>query len=321
MADDKLGVVVIGRNEGERLRWCLNSVLPFTPCTVYVDSGSTDGSTALATQLGAHVHELDMSRPFTAARARNAGFRHLVSLHPDVRFVQFVDGDCEIVAGWLTAAAGFLRDQPQHAVVCGRRRERDPERSVYNRLCDEEWNTPIGDARSCGGDAMMRVSALVDVGGYRDDLIAGEEPELCVRLRQAGWRIHRLDQEMTLHDAAMTSARQWWTRTVRSGYAFAQGASIHGAPPERHWVRETRRAWFWAGLLPLGIVLSVALLGPSGAFLGLAYPLQWLRLFLRTRSAPASTFLLAGKFAELWGALKFFRAHRRGVAGTIIEYK
>jgi glycosyltransferase involved in cell wall biosynthesis len=316
-----LGVVAIGRNEGERLRRCLNSVLPVASATVYVDSGSDDGSRQMAMEMGADALDLDMSLPFTAARARNEGFRRLLQLHPDIDFVQFVDGDCEIVPGWLEAAQDFLKDHPSHAVVCGRRRERHPERSIYNRLCDEEWDTPLGDALACGGDALMRAQALQAVGGYRDSLIAGEEPELCVRLRQKGWRIHRLGREMTLHDAAMTRFGQWWKRTVRAGYAFAAGAWLHGAPPERHWVRETRRAWFWGALLPLSIAIAMIGLGPSAGLFALAYPLQWLRLFRRSGSACSSAFLLIGKFAEAWGAMKFHISRMRGVSDSIIEYK
>lgn len=321
MREYKLGVVTIGRNEGERLRRCLGSVLPAVTATVYVDSGSTDGSNRMAAEMGAEVVDLDMSRPFTAARARNEGLRQLLQQHPDLDFVQFVDGDCEIVQGWLEDAGDYLRDHPSHAVVCGRRRERHPDNSIYNRMCDEEWNTPIGEALFCGGDAMMRVPALQAVGGYRDSLIAGEEPELCVRLRQKGWRIHRLDREMTLHDAAMTRFSQWWKRAVRSGHAFAEGAWLHGAPPERHWVRETRRIWVWAVFLPLSIGLAIAILGAWWALLWLVYPLQWLRLFWRYGSARSSTFMLIGKFAEAWGAIKFHISRLRGVAGTIIEYK
>ena len=104
------------------------------------------------------------------------------------------------------------------------------------------------EARAFGGDVMIRAAALENVGGYRDDLIAGEEPELCIRLRAAGWRIWRLPYEMTSHDAAMTRFSQWWRRAMRAGYAFAQGAHLHGASPERHWVWESRRAWLWAAM-------------------------------------------------------------------------
>ena len=180
------GVVVIGRNEGERLRRCLDSVLGSSRAVVYVDSGSTDGSVELARALGAVVHALDLRQPFTAARARNEGLRHLLSVVPELEWVQFVDGDCEVAPGWIAQATVFVADRPDVAAVCGRRRERYPERSVFNRLCDIEWDTPIGEARACGGDVLMRTAALRQVDGYRADLIAGEEPELCVRLRARG---------------------------------------------------------------------------------------------------------------------------------------
>src|SRR5262249_30270274 len=159
---------------------------------VYVDSGSTDDSVAFARSRGVEVVELDMSIPFTAARARNEGLDRLLKVDPEVHFVQFVDGDCEVQQGWLQKAEQTLQSETAVAVVCGRRRERFPQSSIYNRLCDMEWDTPIGEAGACGGDAMMRVPALRQVGGYRASLIAGEEPELCTRLRGAGWKVLRL---------------------------------------------------------------------------------------------------------------------------------
>lgn len=298
MAEPSIGVVAIGRNEGERLRRCLQSLLPGAVTVVYVDSGSEDGSPEMARQLGADVVALDMQRPFTAARARNEGFERLLQLSPDVEWVQFVDGDCEVVQGWLPVAVEFLQCHPAYAVVCGRRRERYPERSVYNRLCDAEWNTPVGDAKSCGGDALFRVSAFDAVGGYRNGLIAGEEPELCVRLRQRGWKVHRLDHEMTLHDAAMTRLGQWWKRSVRAGHAFAEGAWLHGGPPERHWVRETLRALLWGLAIPVGVALLALLLGAGWLALLAVYPLQWLRFWKRSGDVAQAGFLVLGKFAE-----------------------
>lgn len=319
-------VVVIGRNEGERLQRCLSSVVPQAALVVYVDSGSTDGSPSLARSLGAEVVDLDMSVPFTAARARNEGFRRVQRLLPDVQFVQFVDGDCEVAASWMGAATEFLLAHPDVAAVCGRRRERFPERSVYNRLCDSEWNTPIGETKSCGGDVLMRTAALTQVGGYRDQMIAGEEPELCVRLRGRGWRIWRLDAEMTLHDAAMTRWSQWWRRTTRTGYAFAEGVALHGAPPERHKVRASRSAWFWGVGLPAGIVLLSLVVGPVALLCLLVYPAQVLRLCAKG-SGPVgdrmtrALFLVMAKFPEAVGQIKFVLNRRSGAIARIIEYK
>jgi glycosyltransferase involved in cell wall biosynthesis len=321
-----LGVVAIGRNEGERLRRCLASVLPQASRVVYVDSGSTDGSAQTARAMGAVVVDLDMSVPFTAARARNEGFRELLRLAPDIACVQFVDGDCEVMPDWLARAADFLDTHADVAAVCGRRRERHPEHSIYNLLCDLEWDTPVGQALACGGDVLMRTKALQQVGGYRDDLIAGEEPELCVRLRARQWKIWRLDAEMTLHDAAMLRFGQWWKRSLRAGYAFAEGARLHGAPPERHWVRESRSAWLWGVWIPAAVLVLALAFGPVALLALAVYPLQVLRLFLRSDGPPRvraarALFLVLGKFSEAAGQVKYTLHRLAGARAQIIEYK
>lgn len=326
--DAALAVVAIGRNEGDRLKTCLASALAgsLAQVVVYVDSGSTDGSADYARSQGCEVVDLDMTIPFTAARARNEGFARALACLPALSHVQFIDGDCELAQGWLPVALDFLLRHSEVAAVCGRRRERKPQNSIYNQLCDIEWNTPVGEAKSCGGDVLMRADALRAVGAYRGDLIAGEEPELCVRLRAAGWRVFRLDHEMTLHDASMLRFGQWWSRSKRAGYAFAEGASLHGAPPERHWVRESRSAWLWGVGIPVFVAAAVACVGPWAGALLLVYPLQVLRLYLRARGCvPVAVlyacFLVLGKFPEALGQFKFLLNRTRGRRATLIEYK
>lgn len=321
-----VGLVAIGRNEGDRLRKCLMSVVGRAGKVVYVDSGSTDGSVETARSLGVEVVELDMATPFTAARARNEGYNRLREISPELEYVQFVDGDCEVVSGWLEKAVQFLDQCPDVAVVCGRRRERFPDRSVYNMLCDIEWDTPVGEAKACGGDALMRSRILDRVGKYRDSLIAGEEPELCVRFRRAGWKIWRLDEEMTLHDAAITRFGQWWKRTTRSGYAYAEGAYLHGAPPEHHWVKETRRIWVWGFVFPVIAICLTIWLGVCGLAMLLIYPAQIARLVFRgTRSVREdwwrALFLMLGKFPEMIGQLNFLYNRIAGKTARLIEYK
>ena len=322
----KIAVVAIGRNEGERLRKCLQSIAGRAALVVYVDSGSTDGSGAMARRFADEVVELDPTISFTAARGRNEGLARIRQLAPGLPYVQFVDGDCDIVPGWLEKAAEFLDAHHDIAAVCGRRRERYPERSIYNMLCDHVWDTPVGNAKACGGDAMMRVSAIEDVKGYRADLIAGEDPEVCVRLRAAGWGVWRLGEEMTLHDAAMVRFEQWWKRTVRAGYAYAEGAALHGARPERHGVRESLRAWIWGLGLPVAAVICTVLAGPMGLSVLAAYPLQVVRLALHGARAPrenwwVALFLVVGKFPELLGQLQFLARRVVGGESRLIEYK
>jgi GT2 family glycosyltransferase len=329
----KIGLVAIGRNEGERLQSCLSSGLAADQVVaaqvVYVDSGSTDGSVAMARALQVEVVELDLTIPFTAARARNAGFDRLLEMAPDLEFVQFVDGDCEIVAGWLDGAQQELTENPKLAAVCGRRRERFPERSAYNRLCDLEWDTPIGEADACGGDAMYRVAAFQQVQGFTPTLIAGEEPELCLRLRQMGWKIRRVDAEMTWHDADMTRFGQWWKRVVRAGHAYAEGAWLHGGEPERHWVKESRSIWLWGGIVPSLALGWIWLTGGWSLVLLGAYPLMTWRIYRygRQRGWEAQDSWLyggsctIGKFPNLVGQLQFHWNRLRGRQSGLIEYK
>lgn len=325
----EIGLIAIGRNEGDRLRRCLESVIGKVHQVVYVDSGSTDGSVEMAQSLGADVVALDLSIPFTAARARNAGLERLLALSPNLAYVQFVDGDCEVVEGWLELAQQELESHSDWAVVCGRRRERFPEQTIYNKLCDIEWDTPVGEAKACGGDAMMRVVALQKVGGYNPTLIAGEEPELCVRLRQAGWKVYRLDAEMTLHDAQMTRFGQWWKRSVRAGHAFAEGSFLHGKPPECHWTKETRSNWLWGLVIPgMAIALAIPTRGLS-LLLFLGYGLMLYKIYRymqRTGRSGKEALLYAascvvGKFPNMLGQLTFYRNKLVGQKSRLIEYK
>jgi GT2 family glycosyltransferase len=324
----QFGIVIIGRNEGDRLRACLDSIAQSDVPVAYVDSGSTDDSVSASAAAGCSVVELPMDKPFTAGRARNAGFERLKQLRPQLDYVQFVDGDCRIAESWLEFAEDYLGSHPDAAIVCGRRSEIHPEHSWYNRLCDIEWDTPIGAADACGGDFMARASAFDAAGGFDERLIAGEEPELCFRLRQTGWKIYRADRLMTYHDAGMTRFSQWLRRAMRSGYAYAAGGSLHRRTPGGFRRRENLRIAFWGGLLPLAAVVGAILVSPWLLLLLLAYPVQFVRLWLAHQNSandfPAARyalFMLLAKWPEHGGQLLFLSRRIRGAEQTLIEYK
>jgi hypothetical protein len=331
---NEMGIVVIGRNEGERLRRCLESIVGRAGMIVYVDSGSFDGSIALARSFGAEVVELDLSLPFTAARARNIGGDRVCEILPGARFIQFIDGDCELAPEWLPSGLVAMASLTDAAVICGRRREIRPEASIYNRLADVEWNTPIGEAVACGGDAMMRIDAFREVGGYDPTLIAGEEPELCWRFRHAGWRVFRIDAEMTRHDIDMTRFGQWWRRQVRYGYAIAHVTEKH---PEGPYKRQARRAWCWTVLWSFVLVTTAGIAGACGspiwalgcAIVACAPLAQMARIavWIRPRASSRSdsivfgSLLMISKWAEALGQLRRFGDRITGRGAVLIEYK
>jgi GT2 family glycosyltransferase len=323
---------MIGRNEGERLHRCLASI-PIVGRAVYVDSVSVDGSVDYARSRGFEIVELDTSAPLSAGRARNAGIDLLTSTSDDswgtqprvvIEFVLVIDGDCQLVPGFLEAALELMNREPQVAVVCGRRRERDREASSYNRLCDMEWDTPVGLTDACGGDALLRVSALERVGFYDPSIIAGEEPELCWRLRRAGWNVRRIDCEMTTHDAAMTRFSEWWRRAVRAGYAYADLYARH-----RYWGREVRSILFYGLLVPILAITTSRLLLALGPMWLLMYAMLYWRVRSRrmargdvpAEAALYARFCVIAKFAQLVGLAKWSKDRVLGHRSGIIEYK
>jgi GT2 family glycosyltransferase len=334
-AGHRVGAVVIGRNEGERLKTSLRS-LHGVDAIVYVDSGSIDGSQAFARSIGVQVVDLAVPPNFTAARARNAGVAALVAACPNLAFVQFVDGDCEVKPGWIAAGLTALESEEQLAAVFGRLRERDTARSIYNALCDHEWNVPVGEVSQCGGNVMMRLSAFAAAGGFEESMIAGEEPDLSARLRKQGWRLRRIEADMALHDAAITRFSQWWKRTRRSGHAYAELAHRHPANNRPEWRRSCRRILLWGGILPATLIASLlaglfvnpAWLLASAAVLALTIVnILRLRGQERRRGLPprlatiSGALLVIGKVPQFLGLIAFHRNRLSGRRSQLIEYK
>ncbi|MCC5968927.1 MAG: glycosyltransferase [Pararhodobacter sp.] len=320
-----IGAVVIGRNEGQRLINCLASIQGAVERLVYVDSGSTDGSVEAAHRAGAQVVQLDTSAPFTAARARNAGFAMLTADLPPPDYVQFVDGDCTLEPGWLTHAAQALDASPDIGIITGWRAETAPGASIYNEMCDYEWHRPPGDIDACGGDMMVRRDLFTRLGGFNPQVIAAEDDELCLRVRAAGFRVHRLPLTMTRHDAAMHSFAQWWQRAIRAGHGFAQVGDLHSG----HFVKERRRVWLFGAALPflavVGVILSWPLLLAVLAIYALSYgrTVQGQRAFglPLSKAMRHSVLLFLSKFPNLIGAMRYHRRKWRGRDMEIIEYK
>ena len=317
-----VSVVVIGRNEGARLARCLDSVRQAQWCglhweLVYVDSQSTDGSVALAQRLGAHVLSLG-EQPPCAAAGRNIGWRAAQGA-----LVLFLDGDTQLDPTFVGRAMDVLRADPGLVAVWGHRRESNPAQSVYTRVLDLDWVFAPGRVDYFGGDALVRRQALDDVGGFDDRLVAGEEPELCRRLRAAGWQIEHIDAPMTRHDLAITTARAWWRRAERAGLAYAQVADRYAGTADPLWTAEARRNRRHAGVLVAGLLLLVLAAGlhPVALAAGLlAGRCRW-----KCPGQPALAWAYAAhahlqQLPILAGQWRWWRLQRARRAPELIEY-
>ncbi|HXI87917.1 MAG TPA: glycosyltransferase [Parvularculaceae bacterium] len=321
----EIGFVAIGRNEGERLRRCLAALPRESHPVVYVDSASKDNSVAAAKALGVVVVALDESTPLTAARARNEGFARLIADAPNTDYVMFIDGDCELAPGFPIAARAVFESDSSCGVIAGRVRERNRDATIYNRLCDLEWAGPQGEICATGGIFMIRRLLFEKVGGFNPMIVAAEDDELCIRLREAGAKIWRVADDMCFHDAEMTRFGQWWRRAVRAGHAYAQVGALH----KSYFLPERRRAIGWGLLLP---ALSIGAAPFTGGWSVLAlalYPVSYVRTRMRLLNEGSSAadaglfaaFLTLSKFPNLIGMAGYWRKRLAGRPVGIVEYK
>lgn len=327
MIRSDVAVVVIGRNEAAGLGRALHSVAGWR--TVYVDSGSSDGSAAIACAAGIETLALEEAQGFSAARGRNAGIERLIG-DPGIAYLQMLDGDCAIEEDWLAAGAAALDADPHLGAVFGQLRERHPDASIYSWLSAVEWAAAPGPATAFAGIVMLRADALRESGVYRDDMIAGEEPDLAQRMIAKGWRIACLDRAMAVHDGGMVRFGGWWHRTRRAGHAFAELADRH-RPIYAH---NRARILLWGAAVPAAIIagLLLALLDRRWLVLaggaGLLLAAQFVRMAVRgagahgwRRGLALAWFLTIGKYAELAGLIRYHRDRRVGRRPRLIEHR
>ncbi len=327
----QVGLVTIGRNEGARLEACLEAIRTLYPQmrVVYVDSGSTDNSVTFAQSLGVEVVALSSDRPFNMARARNAGFARLLMLQPDLRYVQFLDGDCVIQAGWLESALAAFSQSPDIGIVSGLRRERYPDASIYNAILDRDWNGPIGNTLAVTGDMCVRQELFQALGGFFETLIAGEDEDFCLRTRRAGKKVWRLNSLMSLHNAEIMRLSQWYRRSRRTGHVYANIYHWYGRGPERYYQRQVRSAVLWGAVVPLCFVLALVWQPIVAMLIGGGYLLYFCRMLWRRykqthnmQLALAYAWLIAsGKFPEFLGMLQYVSRAVLKKRHTLIEYK
>lgn len=327
-----LSVVIVGRNEGERLVRCLESVIAARPSQdsweiIYVDSASSDGSVDRAARLGPRVISVAPARP-CAAMGRNAGWRAARAA-----VVLFLDGDMTLVPQFVErAVAGF--SDARVAVIFGNCRERHPEQSLYNRILDLDWIAPTGPVEYCGGAALIRRDLLERVGGYNEDLIAAEDTELCARIRALGFTVLHLDQPMVHHDLSITRFSQYWRRALRSGYAYGEVSVRIRRSDLPVWYRQARRNRVH-GVAILTIVaaaplLSIAARSPLPILVAVALIAALaVRTAIRShwKNAPLWTRLLHGLHSHvvqvplLFGQLRYQRDRLAGRSSDLIQYK
>lgn len=322
-----VSVVIIGRNEGQRLTKCIQSVQSadwkeHSYELIYVDSNSSDGSLQNAKELGANVAKLDDPSP-SAGKARNLGWR--MAKAP---LILFLDGDTQLHPNFVNHALSVLKD-PEICAAFGRLKEVHPEKSIYIRVMDLDWVFPIGKTLFFGGNVLVKRCAIAGVDGFDPTLKAGEEPEMCARLRAGGWKIEHIDVPMATHDLAITTFKAYWLRAYRSGIAYAEVAErmrVRGDPLWQHDAKRDFRHGLLFTFTPIVMwvhpLVTLAVLMAAVAVLArTAKRCAW--------KAPGQTLLcwqyaahvLFQKIPAFFGQLQWRRAQRQHAEIQMVEYK
>jgi len=249
-----ISCVVIGINCENTLTACLESMKtlhsPAPEEIIYVDGGSKDKSVSIAKAIsGIKVIEGNFKNP-TPGKGRNAGWHAATG-----EWIQFFDGDTIAEKRWFLNAVKYIREGV--AAIFGKRQEKNRNKNWFHFIADLEWLQPISDAKFFGGDVLIRRTVLEETGGYDDSLIGGEDPELSFRIRKKGWKIIGADTVMCYHDINMISLKQYLTRAVRSGYAYAEAGLKMLKYGEKEWFFKTAKISLKAILVIALIILGI----------------------------------------------------------------
>ncbi len=314
--------VIIGINTEKTIEVCIRHLLDsrYTRGAIrlyYVDGGSTDHSIDKARAFtGVNVIALHPKHP-TPGLGRNAGWRAGTS-----PLVQFLDSDAMVDPCWLDRAADALMENKKIGAVRGNRYERHPRASVFNWIGDLEWNGAPGICDAFGGDVMIRRPILEETHGYDEELVAGEDPELSLRIRKKGWQILQLDLPMCGHDLAMMHLSQYWKRGHRTGYGYAAVTTRWGVSTGGFWLRELFRicvrgggfaGFTLAGILLGGVVhpLFLTLLFPGLVllFYPFLFRVPWFMAHKQLKREPAMVYALHCSLVvipQFFGVKRFF---------------
>jgi len=212
---NELAVVLISKNQAWNMSRLIESVLEETSWIgskeiLLVDSASTDETIKVAKKHSIKIIHLLPNQHLAPAVGRYIGEKHSNS-----KFILFLDGDMELFPGWLKKGCEFLKNRPEVAVVTGKRIDLPTtEKHKNDSVINSDTHGDATEISYSGGAAMYRRSVLNDVGTFNPYLFSDEEPDLCIRIRNAGYKILQLQLPIVYHytdpvDSLISKTKRW----------------------------------------------------------------------------------------------------------------
>jgi N-acetylglucosaminyl-diphospho-decaprenol L-rhamnosyltransferase len=236
-------VIIVNYNTADFLRRCLNSLGSqgdIRVRAIVVDNASNDDSQDIVKSEFPQVKLITNKQNLGFARANNQALRSCKS-----KYVYFLNPDTEVQQGALGAILGFMDSHPNVGLAGTRIINPDgsPQPSVetrypgQKRARQELRGLDTGIAWVLGASMIARRALLEDLGGFDERFhLYGEEQDLCLRARKAGWTIGYIPDAVVVHWGGQserdTKPVEIWKKKFEAELVFY----------EKHYTKRTIRA-------------------------------------------------------------------------------
>lgn len=229
---------------------------------VYADNGSVDGTLEYLRSVAAPEVRVVQVPVGTIAAVRNAGAR---AAHG--RYLAFLDVDCSVPADYFRAAREVLAGTGASATGCETHVPPNPHwiESAWHEMHFQGRDREVHYLNSA--NFFVARPAFDAVGGFREELLTGEDSDIGQRLRRAGFTIWESTRLLAYHHGNPTSLREFWRRTVWHGLGMFATVDL----------RSVDKPTYMTALHLLASVAGAAWLlggtgGPAVRLLGAAVP-------------------------------------------------
>jgi glycosyltransferase involved in cell wall biosynthesis len=295
---------------------------------ILADSHSSDRTVELASRYPIRVVQLLDPQERCCGAGPQLGYQHACG-----DYLYLLDGDMQLVPGFLTKALAFLAQHPEAAGVGGRLVELNTESLEYHERGQRAApHLAPGEVDRLDGGGLYRRRAIHEAGYFSDrNLHSYEEFDLAVRLRTLGWKLWRIPADAATHYGHDAPPYQLLVRRWRSGYVCGPGELLRaaaGQPRLRLVLRGVRELRIYFAVLAWWCVLFTIpfLAWPAAAraacfaALGAA---PWLLMLWRKRSARRASYSVVSWCFNTAGLLRGFlrpqRSPREAIGSRVLH--
>jgi glycosyltransferase involved in cell wall biosynthesis len=212
----KISIIIPCYNEEKYIFRCLESIAVLNyprEClqVIVVDNESTDGSRVVASQFSVTVMS---SGDKTIGGVRNTGATIATG-----EILAFVDADCTVEKEWVNAFVSYLYDQQCDVGIVGAYPEVPPNGNLLQKTWFSHRTAQmIGQVDYVGSaNLIIRKKLFEKVGGFSEVLPSGEDFDLCLRIREAGYQVRSDYRIMCFHYGYPSTIKAFVKREIWHG--------------------------------------------------------------------------------------------------------